>query len=103
VPSGLVPDLKRRDRVATKQEYQNEMEARLKDLETQIDELMTEATQSDYDEYLADIRSKQEDARAKLAELEEADGESWLALRTEVHQAFSDVEDALFVMRSDSE
>jgi len=89
--------------VATKQEYQNEMEARLKDLETQIDELMTEATQSDYDEYLADIRSKQEDARAKLAELEEADGESWLALRTEVHQAFSDVEDALFVMRSDSE
>ena len=89
--------------MAAKQEFQNKMQARLDDLEAQIEELMAQATRSDYDEYLTNIRSKQENAKAKLAELEAAGDEAWVDHKSSVNRAVRDVENALFVMTSDLE
>jgi hypothetical protein len=89
--------------VATKQEYQEKMKARLGEMEAQIEALMAQATHSDYDEYLTDIRAKQEQAKAKLAELDEADGGDWQEIKTEVDKAVSNVQNAIVVATADSE
>jgi glutamyl-tRNA reductase len=94
--------LQRRDMVTTKEEYQKEMEARLGEIEGQIEELMAQATRSDYDEYLTDLRTQQESAKAKLAELEEARGEAWQDLKSQLDKAVSDIQNALFVVTSGS-
>ena len=88
--------------VTTKEEYQKEMEARLGEIEGQIEELMAQATRSDYDEYLTDLRTQQESAKAKLAELEEARGEAWQDLKSQLDKAVSDIQNALFVVTSGS-
>jgi hypothetical protein len=88
--------------VVAKKEYQEEMAARLGKMEAQIEELMAQATRSDYDDYLTDIRAKQETAKAKLAELEKASGESWQELGAQLDKAVSDVQNALFVATADS-
>jgi chromosome segregation ATPase len=88
--------------VTTKKEYQKEMEARLGEIEGQIEELMAQATRSDYDEYLTDLRTQQESAKAKLAELEEARGEAWQDLKSQLDKAVSDIQNALFVVTSGS-
>jgi hypothetical protein len=93
--------MKRREAVTTKEEYHEQMVKRLGEMEVQIEELMAEATRSDYNEFLTDIRVKQETAKAKLAELQESSGEAWQDLRTEVDKAVNGVETALFVVRSD--
>jgi hypothetical protein len=89
--------------VTTKEEYKKEIEAQLDEMEAQIEELMAQATQSDYDDYLTDIRAKQELAKAKLAELKRTSDEGWRELRAELDKAVSDVQNALFVVMSDSE
>ena len=89
--------------MVTKEEYRERTRARLEEMEAQIEELMAQATRSDYDEYLTDIRAKQESAQARLAALEEASGEGWQELRTQLDKAVSDVQNALFVITSDSE
>jgi hypothetical protein len=88
--------------VTTREEYQKEITARLRETETQIGELMAHATSSDYDEYLTDIRIKQESAKAKLAQLEEATGEAWQNLRAQLDKAVSEVQSALLVAMADS-
>jgi chromosome segregation ATPase len=95
--------LERRGDVVTKEEYRERTRVRLEEMEAQIEELMAQATRSDYDEYLTDIRAKQESAQARLAALEEASGEGWQELRTQLDKAVSDVQNALFVITSDSE
>jgi hypothetical protein len=86
--------------VTTKEGYEK-IEAQLDEMEAQIEELMAQATQSDYDDSLTDIRTKQERAKAKLAELDEASGEAWRDLKAELDKAVSDVQNALFVVTSD--
>jgi hypothetical protein len=88
--------------VGTRKEYLEEIEARLGETEAQIEELMAQATRSDYDDYLTDIRAKQERAKAKLVELQGVNGESWLALRVQMDKAVSEVQNALFVATVDS-
>ena len=83
-------------------EYQKEIETRLGEIEDQIEELMAQATRSDYDEYLTEIRTQQESAKAKLAELEGARGEAWQDLRSQLDKAVSDIQSALFVVTSGS-
>jgi DNA repair exonuclease SbcCD ATPase subunit len=97
-----VQDPGRRAKVVTEKEYLEEMEKRLDEMEAQIEELMAQATKSDYDDYLTDIRTKQESAKAKLAELEKASGESWQELRAQLDKAVSDVQNALSVATADS-
>lgn len=89
--------------MGTQEEYQEKTRARLGEMEAEIEELMAQATQSDYDEYLTDIRTKQEAAKARLAALEESSSEAWQELRTQLDKAVSDVQNALFVVTSDSE
>jgi chromosome segregation ATPase len=88
--------------VTTKKKYQKETEARLGKIEDQIEELMAQATRSDYDEYLTDMRTQQETAKAKLAELEEARGEAWQVLKSQLDKAVGDIRNALFVVTSGS-
>ena len=87
----------------TKQEYLWDAEARLEASEAQIEKLMAQETRSDYREYLTNIRLKQESAQAKLAQLAEAEGETWQDLRSDVDQAIGKVEDILFVAKAGSE
>jgi hypothetical protein len=88
--------------VSTEEAYKRDIRSRLGELEVQIESLMAQATHSDYDEYLTDIRTKQEHAKAKLAELEEADGGGWQDIRSELDKAVSDVQNALLVATADS-
>jgi hypothetical protein len=88
--------------VATKQEYQEKMKTRIAEIEAQIESSMAQATHSDYDEYLTDIRTKQEQAKAKLAELEEADGGEWQEIRAKLDKAVSEVQNAILVATADS-
>ena len=88
--------------MATKQEYQEKMRTRIAEIEAQIEALMAQATHSDYDEYLTDIRTKQEQAKARLSELEEADGGEWQEIRAELDKAVSEVQNAILVATADS-
>ena len=88
--------------MATKQEYQEKMKTRLGEMEAQIEALMAQATHSDYDEYLTDIRTKQEQAKARLAELEQADGGEWQEIRNELDKAVSEVQNAILVATADA-
>jgi|GEM_PF-2565588 len=72
------------------------------EMEAQIESSMAQATHSDYDEYLTDIRAKQEQAKARLAELEEADGGEWQEIRAELDKAVSEVQNAILVATADS-
>ena len=83
--------------MTARNEYQREKKLQLDELEAQIEELMAQATRSDYDEYLTDIRTKQERAKVRLAELEQADGDAWQDIKTELYEAVRDVQNALFV------
>ena len=88
--------------MTARNEYQREKKLQLDELEARIEELMAHATHSDYDEYLTDIRIKQESAKAKLAQLEEAQGEAWQNLRAQLDKAAGEVQSALFVATADS-
>lgn len=90
------------DEVDKKREYDETIKAQLSEMEAQIEDLMAQATHSDYDEYLTDIRIKQESAKAKLAQLEEAQGEAWQNARAQLDKAVSEVQNALFVATVDS-
>jgi predicted nuclease with TOPRIM domain len=89
--------------VDPKREYEETIRAQLGEMEAQNEELMAQATRSNYEEHLTDLRIKQESAKAKLAELEEARGEAWQNLRAQLDRAVSDVQNALFVATADSE
>jgi hypothetical protein len=89
--------------VDTKTEVQEQVRARLDEAEAEIEALMAQATQSDYDEMLTDLRVKQELAKARLAELEGVDGETWHDLKSELDRAVSEVQNALQVAAPDSE
>lgn len=84
-----------------KLEYIQEIKVRLGDLESQLEGLMAQATQSDYDEYLTDIRDKQESAQARLVDLEEAGGYEWQNVRAQLDKAVREVQNALFVVAGD--
>lgn len=87
----------------TNQEIQEQIREQLEEREAQIEALMAQATQSDYDEYLTDLRLNQERAKARLAELQEAEGEQWHRLKAELDQAMAEVQNALRVAAPDSE
>jgi predicted nucleic acid-binding Zn-ribbon protein len=88
---------------ATKKEYIKETRAQLDAFEVQIEGLMVQATHSDYDEYLTDIRVQQESAKATLADVEEVRGEAWQDLKSQLDKAIIDIQNALFVITSDSD
>jgi hypothetical protein len=88
--------------VNTKKEVQEEMRAKLGKTEAQIEVLMAQATQSHYDEFLADLRINQERAKAQLARLEEADGEAWQELKAELDRTVGAVQSALQVAAPES-
>jgi hypothetical protein len=88
---------------ATKKEYMEETRAQLDAFEVQIEGLMAQATHSDYDEHLTDIRIQQESAKATLADMEEVRGEAWQDLKSQLEKAITDIQNALFVITSDSE
>lgn len=88
--------------MATKQDYQETVKTRLGEMEAQIEALMAQATRSDYDEYLTDLRTKQERAKVRLAELEQANGDAWQDIKTELYEAVRDVQNALSVATADS-
>jgi hypothetical protein len=88
---------------ATKKEYIKETRAQLDAFEVQIEGLMAQATHSDYDEYLTDIRVQQESAKATLADVEEVRGEAWQDLKSQLDKAIIDIQNALFVITSDSD
>lgn len=88
--------------MTTKEEYHKEMTAKLGETEVQIEMLMAQAIEADYEEYLTDIRVKQESAKAKLAELEETSGEEWQDLRANLDKTVLDVKNILSVVTADS-
>jgi hypothetical protein len=89
--------------VGKKEEYQKSVAAQLDEMKAQTKELMAQATRSDYDEHLTDIRTKLESAKAELAELKEASDESWQDLRARLDKALGDVQNDLSVVTADSQ
>jgi hypothetical protein len=88
--------------MTARNEYKQQKRSQIDELEAQIEELMAQTTEASYDEYLTDIRIKQENAKAKLAQLKEAEDEAGQNLRAELEEAVRDVQNALFVAGADS-
>ena len=86
----------------TKEEYLREFKARIGQTETEIEELMAQATRLDYDEYLTGIRANQEIAKAKLVELKKASDDNLGQIKAELERAVSEVENGLLVATADS-
>jgi len=82
----------------TKDEFQQKLDARLKDLDSEIaalkekgSELKDEAKVK-WDQKMADLEVKREAARAKLSELANSSGEAWKDLQKGAQSAWDDLD-----------
>ena len=88
----------------TKDEFQKRLETRLKELDAEIATLrekgreLKDQAKVDWDRKMADLETKRDAARAKLAEVRDASAEAWKDVQKgaqsawdELHKAFRDV------------
>ncbi|UCD56671.1 MAG: hypothetical protein JSV16_12690 [Candidatus Hydrogenedentota bacterium] len=81
-----------------KQEYQNKIEAKLDEVDAQIDELKARAEQAKDEtkaklyKQIEELQKKQEAAREKLEELKTASEQAWEKLKSEMDAAVEDLE-----------
>ncbi|MBJ3762531.1 coiled coil domain-containing protein [Maribius pontilimi] len=80
-----------------KNAYRRKLEARLDQWRAEIDKLQNKAAEAsadarqEYDEQVRNLREQQQDARAKLMELDDASGEAWKDLKKGVERAWDDL------------
>ena len=84
----------RRDTAEAKEESNYDTRAQFDALEVQIEGLMAQAMHSDYDRDLTDTRTRQERAKARLAESEQAEGDNWRDIRIKLDRTVHDVQNA---------
>jgi TolA-binding protein len=83
-----------------KEEFQQRLDARLKELETEIAKLrekgrdLKDQAKVDWERKLAELETKRETTRAKLAELGQSSGEAWKDVQKGAQSAWDELEKA---------
>jgi len=83
-----------------KEEFQNSLDARLKELETEIAKLkekgrdLTDDAKANWDRKMAELETKREAARAKLAEVGRASAEAWKDIQKGAKSAWDELDKA---------
>ncbi|KPL21834.1 MAG: hypothetical protein AMJ93_08685 [Anaerolineae bacterium SM23_84] len=89
-----------------KETYQDKVSARLKELDAQVEKVLgradkaTAEAQAKSREQLEELRNKQQQARAKLKELEGAGESAWEDIRAGTEEAMTELRSALTAARS---
>lgn len=82
----------------TKEEFQKSLEARLKDVDTEIDALRAKGrdlvgeAKVTWEQKMAELEPKREAARAKLAELGDVSADAWESFRQGAQSAWADLD-----------
>jgi TolA-binding protein len=85
----------------TKEEFQQKLDARLKDLDSEIATLrekgreLKDESKVKWDQKMADLEVKREAARAKLGEVTNSSAEAWKDVRKGAQSAWDDLDKAL--------
>ena len=84
----------------TKDEFQNKLETRLKELDAEIAKLhekgrdLTDQAKTDWDRKMVDLETKRDAARAKLAEVRDSSAEAWKDVQKGAQSAWDDLDKA---------
>jgi TolA-binding protein len=84
----------------TKEEFQKKLEARLKELDGEIAKLsekgrdLKDQAKADWDRKIADLETKRDAARAKLAEVRDASAEAWKDVQKGAQSAWDELDKA---------
>ena len=84
----------------SKEEFQEKLEARLKTLDGEIEKLrekgsdLKDEAKVDWERKMADLETKRETARTKLAEVRESSGEAWKDVQKGAEAAWDDLDKA---------
>lgn len=84
----------------TKEAYREIMNARLKELEAEIQKLSAKAeakkarAKIDYQEQLRSVQNRKDAVRSKLDELSRSSGEAWMDLKRGVEEAWEELKQA---------
>jgi TolA-binding protein len=84
----------------TKDEFQNKLETRLKELDAEIAKLrekgrdLTDQAKTDWDRKMAGLETKRDAARAKLAEVRDSSAEAWKDVQKGAQSAWDDLDKA---------
>jgi TolA-binding protein len=84
----------------TKEEFQKSLDARLTELDAEIDKLrekgrdLKDEAKADWDRRMADLETKRDAARAKLTELRDASAEAWKDVQKGAQSAWRDLDNA---------
>jgi TolA-binding protein len=84
----------------TREEFQKKLEARLNELDGEITKLreqgrdLKDQAKTDWDRKMADLATKQEAARAKLAEVRDSSAEAWKDMQKGAQSAWDELDKA---------
>ena len=84
----------------TKEEFQKKLETRLKELDAEIAKLrekgrdLNDEAKADWDRKMADLETKRDAARAKLAEVGHSSAEAWKDVQQGAQSAWDELEKA---------
>jgi TolA-binding protein len=84
----------------TKEEFQTKLEARLEELDGEIAKLrekgrdLKDQAKADWDRKMADLQTKRDAARAKLAEVRDASAEAWKDVQKGAQSAWDELDKA---------
>lgn len=84
----------------TKEEFQKSLEARLKELDTEVVKLrekgreLKDDAKANWDQKMADLETKREAARAKLDEVAQSSAEAWKDIQKGAQAAWTDLDKA---------
>lgn len=84
-----------------KEAYESKMDAKLQEWQAEIDKLKAKSqsagadAQIKYNDQIARLEQKKDEANAKLAAVKDASGDAWQELKDGVQQATSDLGDAI--------
>lgn len=85
----------------TKEEFENKLEARLKELDAEIAKLcekgrdLKDDAKADWDRKMADLEVKRDAARAKLAEVGRSSAEAWKDVQKGAQSAWDELDKAV--------
>jgi chromosome segregation ATPase len=84
----------------TKEEFQKKLEPRLKELDVEIAKLrekgrdLKDQAKADWDRKMADLETKRDAARAKLAEVRDSSAEAWKDIKQGAQSAWDELDKA---------
>jgi len=92
--------------MTNKEAYQQQLQAKLDEWQAEIDKLRAKAqgaaadSQVEYNKQIEALQSKQDDAKQKLSELQQASEGGWEELKAGIEKSWNDLGEAVNAARS---